>query len=372
MGNFHAGFLRKSLQVALQRENGIQVKGSNKMQQVAHSTQRIQDGNEEPVVLHSRVVRPVADLTLLEQSLLMAEMAMVAYNDPAEVRRAAVCIGFPDVAFYERDGSQAYRFRNDHDCIIACRGTEPGEWNDIRADANATSVLSETVGRVHGGFKREVDDLWPMLETALMCNVQPLWFCGHSLGGAMATICAGRCLLSHIDSNPERLFSFGSPRVGNDRYVHYTKLEHFRYVNNNDIVTRVPPAWFGYQHCGDEVYLDRRGQIRRTGFAGKTRDRWIGFWRGLLKWKIDPFVDHSIHQYIRAIAKAVLEEQQQGKDGKPTRSGPSQTPPNAAENSNTENSNTENSVVKKQHGPPKSKQRTQTRLKTDSESSATQ
>lgn len=352
------------------------------MHQVTHSTQRIQDGNEEPFVLHSRVVRPVADLTLLEQSLLMAEMAMVAYNDPAEVRRAAVCIGFPDVAFYERDGSQAYRFRNDHDCIIACRGTEPGEWNDIRADANATSVLSETVGRVHGGFKREVDDLWPMLETALMCNVQPLWFCGHSLGGAMATICAGRCLLSHIDSNPERLFSFGSPRVGNDRYVHYTKLEHFRYVNNNDIVTRVPPAWFGFQHCGDEVYLDRRGQIRRTGFAGKTRDRWIGFWRGLLKWKIDPFVDHSIHQYIRAIAKAVLEEQQQGKDGKPTRSGPSQTPPNAAENSNaengntengnTENGNTENSVVKKQHGPPKSKQRTQTRLKTDSESSATQ
>lgn len=254
--------------------------------------------------------RPVTEMTQLEQSLLMAELAIVSYNDPDEAGRAAASLGFPDLAFYERDGSQAYRFRNQHDCVIACRGTEANEWNDIRADARASSVLSETVGRVHRGFKREVDDLWPMLETALMCNQQPLWFCGHSLGGAMATICAGRCLLSHIDSNPERLFSFGSPRVGNPRYTQYTKLDHLRYVNNNDIVTRVPPGWFGYRHCGSEIYLDRRGQIRKSGFAGKTRDRWMGFWRALLNGKIDPFEDHSIHQYIHVIAQALAEESQ--------------------------------------------------------------
>ncbi|MGI9467614.1 MAG: lipase family protein, partial [Rubripirellula sp.] len=271
---------------------------------------KISDRQERPLVLRSMADRPVTEMTQLEQSLLMAELAMVAYNDPDEARRAAASLGFPDLAFYERDGSQAYRFRNQHDCVIACRGTEASEWNDIRADVRASSVLSETVGRVHRGFKREVDDLWPMLETALMCNRQPLWFCGHSLGGAMATICAGRCLLSHIDSNPERLFSFGSPRVGNPRYTQYTKLDHLRYVNNNDIVTRVPPGWFGYRHCGSEIYLDRRGQIRKSGFAGKTRDCWIGFCRGLLNGKIDPFEDHSIHQYISVIAKARAEESQ--------------------------------------------------------------
>jgi len=153
--------------------------------------------------------------------------------------------------------------------------------------------------------------LWPMLETALMCNRQPLWFCGHSLGGAMATICAGRCLLSHIDSNPERLFTFGSPRVGNLRYIQYTKLDHLRYVNNNDIVTRVPPAWFGYRHCGQEIYLDRKGRLRPGGFAGKARDRWIGFWKGLRQGKIDHFADHSIHQYINAIEHARVKETQQ-------------------------------------------------------------
>ena len=282
----------------------------NDMECNIRSTQKISDDHEEPLVLRSSANQPIVQMTQLEQSLLMAELAMIAYNDPDEVDRAAACIGFSDVAFYERDGSQAYRFRNQHDCVIACRGTEPNEWNDIQADARASSVLSETVGRVHRGFKREVDDLWPMLETALMCNRQPLWFCGHSLGGAMATICAGRCLLSHIDSNPERLFTFGSPRVGNPRYIQYTKLDHLRYVNNNDIVTRVPPAWFGYRHCGREIYLDRLGQIRKSGFAGKARDRWIGFWRGLLRGRIDPFSDHSIHQYIKVIEQTLTQERQ--------------------------------------------------------------
>lgn len=283
---------------------------SNEMEPARQAAGKISDGHEKPLFLRSRADRPVAEMQPLEQSLLMAELAMVSYNDPDEARQAAVTLGFPDLTFYERDGSQAYRFRNQYDCVIACRGTEAHEWNDIRADARASSVLSETVGRVHRGFKREVDDLWPMLETALMCNRQPLWFCGHSLGGAMATICAGRCLLSHIDSNPQRLFSFGSPRVGNPRYTQYTKLDHLRYVNNNDIVTRVPPTWFGYRHCGSEIYLDRRGQIRKSGFTGKTRDRWIGFWRGLLKGKIDSLEDHSIHHYIRVISQALVEENQ--------------------------------------------------------------
>lgn len=302
---------------------------SNDKERLSWAKEAISDRHEKPLTLRSMADRPVTAMTLLQQSLLMAELAMISYNDPDEAGRAAASLGFPDLAFYERDGSQAYRFRNQYDCVIACRGTEANEWNDIRADAKVSSVLSETVGRVHRGFKREVDDLWPMLETALMCNQQPLWFCGHSLGGAMATICAGRCLLSHIDSNPERLFSFGSPRVGNPRYIQYTKLDHLRYVNNNDIVTRVPPVWFGYRHCGSEIYLDRGGQIRKSRFAGKTRDRWIGFWRGLLDGKIDPFEDHSIHQYISVIAQALAEdshaESRNTVDREKIKSGPPKT-----------------------------------------------
>tara|TARA_R110002049_G_scaffold2750_2_gene21414 strand:+ start:123774 stop:124733 length:960 start_codon:yes stop_codon:yes gene_type:complete len=275
----------------------------------------IQEQDEVPIVVRSNVTTPISELSFLRRSLLFAELSMFTYNDEAEAAAAAKLAGFPDSTFYDRDGSQAFRFRNDHDCIIACRGTEPNEWNDIRADANAASVLAETVGKVHRGFKQEVDDLWPMLETALMTNEQPLWFCGHSLGGAMATICAGRCFLSHIASNPSELFTFGSPRVGDKRYINHVSLDHYRYVNNNDIVTRVPPVLLGYRHCGREVYLDRNGEIKKLGLIMKRRDRWRGFLGGLRRFKVDHFSDHSIHRYIEGVWKAVEKEESDLRSG---------------------------------------------------------
>lgn len=269
----------------------------------------VHDKDEVPVIVHSHVSGPIAEMTFLQRALLFAELAMIAYNDQREATEAAQYVGFPDVTFFDHDGSQAYRFRNDHDCVFACRGTEPNEWNDIRADANAAAVLSETAGKVHRGFKNEVDDLWPMLETALLDNEQPVWFCGHSLGGAMATICAGRCFLSHIKSNPNGLFTYGSPRVGDKRYINFVNLDHYRFVNNNDIVTRTPPAWMKYRHCGTEVYIDRNGKLGHLNMLMKRRDRWHGFFRGLRRFRIDHFSDHSLHQYIKAILESARTEQ---------------------------------------------------------------
>ena len=86
---------------------------------------------------------------------------MISYNDEAEALRAAQAIGFPEAQLFEHDGSQAFRFRNEHDVVVACRGTEPTEWNDIQADANAVMAVVGTFGNVHSGFNREVDDLGP-------------------------------------------------------------------------------------------------------------------------------------------------------------------------------------------------------------------
>lgn len=245
--------------------------------------------------------RTVSELTFLEQSLLFAELSRASYFPRDVAGRLAEEVGLPETRFYDRDGAQAYVFGNDVDAVVCCRGTEPHEWNDIRADLDAATVLGETVGRVHRGFKREVDDLWPRLEQALVSNERVLWFTGHSLGGAMTAICAGRCYLSHIRSNPEALFTFGSPRVGNKRYVNHVKMRYFRWVNNNDIVPRVPPRWFGYRHAGVEVYLNRRGRVSDTGGLWRARDRWWGFVRSLRMWKIDHFSDHLMGEYIRAI-----------------------------------------------------------------------
>lgn len=258
---------------------------------------------------NSRLVGPISELSFLRRSLLFAELSAIAYMPDADVRPVAAEVGFVESAFYERDGAQAYIFSSAHDTVVACRGTEPNDWNDIRADANAVAAVIEAVGRVHSGFNQEVDDLWPLLEQGLVQITKPLWFAGHSLGGAMATICAGRCKLSKSIRSPEGLYTFGSPRVGDRRYCHFVKLEHYRWVNNNDIVTRVPPPWMGYRHSGHEVYLNTFGKIRRLTGWQRTKDRWRGFVRSLREGRIDPFSDHSIMQYLQHICTAIAEQE---------------------------------------------------------------
>lgn len=273
----------------------------------------IQDPGEVPLVLHSDVREPLANLSFLRRSLALAELAMISYNDEAEAQRAATAIGFPEAQLVDHDGSQAFRFQNQHDVVLACRGTEPTEWNDLQADANAVMAVVGSFGKVHSGFNREVDDLWPVLEGLLKGNPRPTWFCGHSLGGAMATICAYRCTTSALVESPQELHTFGSPRVGCRKYIRHANVTHYRWVHNNDVVTRVPPAWMGYRHCGSEVYLDRFGRIRKLRGVWRARDRWRGLWSGLLKWKIDLVSDHSIGLYAGHIAAAVQQEEVGGR-----------------------------------------------------------
>lgn len=267
------------------------------------------DVKEESIELSSDELHsPIDELPLLKQALLFAELAKLSYQPPNIVWEATSEIGVEHYEFFDRDGAQAYILANQHDCVVVCRGTEPNEWNDIKADANAVSVLAETAGKVHRGFKKEVDDLWPRLEHSLKDNKKPLWFAGHSLGGAMATICAGRCKLAEIASNPEGLFTYGSPRVGNKRYINFVRLNHYRFVNNNDVVCRVPPSLLGYRHCGRELYFDAKGRLRDYKSWQRFRDRWHGFFLSLRKGQLDHLSDHSMVRYIEYIKQALQDE----------------------------------------------------------------
>ena len=107
--------------------------------------------------------KPLLQETTPQRSLIFAQLAQIAYDEPAEAKKKAKKMGFTTVEFYDHDGAQAYRFQNKNDLVIACRGTQPTEFNDIKADLRALPIMAETIGRVHKGFKKEVDELWPML-----------------------------------------------------------------------------------------------------------------------------------------------------------------------------------------------------------------
>jgi len=248
----------------------------------------------------------IKDFTFNERSLLFAKLAQIAYLKPEDATKHVKKLGFTTVEFYNIDGAQAYRFMNKHDLVIACRGTEPTEYNDIKADANALPVIAETVSRVHRGFKQEVDELWPLVLEDLKRKAndkKEIWFCGHSLGAAMATIMSSRCHL-YPDVEPvQELYTFGSPRVGWPEYVKSLGVTHHRWVNNNDIVTRVPLWLMGYRHHGTEHYLNAYGLKRSPTGWQRVKDRFRGMWMGIKQGKIDNFSDHSMVEYVKHISK---------------------------------------------------------------------
>ena len=253
----------------------------------------------------------ISEMTFMERSLLFAKLASIAYQDDTKkVLKQAKKLGFTEIEFYNRDGAQAYRFQNKDDIVIACRGTQPSEFNDLKADLKAAPVVAETVGRVHQGFKDEVDELWPMVKEDLEAvgKTRKAWFCGHSLGAAMTTIMASRCEDDPAMPNIEEVYTYGSPRTGWRKFVNSLNCKHQRWVNNNDIVTRVPFAIMGYKHDGCEHYLDSKGMYRpKIGIVARIIDRWKGMLGGLIKLNIDNFSDHSMVNYI-----AYLEKNQEG------------------------------------------------------------
>jgi triacylglycerol lipase len=260
--------------------------------------------------IRSRLDGPIANLSFLARSLLFAELAMTSYLAEGLAREVAAVIGLPHSAYLDRQGPQAFVFANDHDVVVVVRGTEPHEWSDIRADANAIADLAETTGRVHRGFRQEADELWPQIRAELPAvnadDSRDLWFCGHSLGGAVAMICALRCAVDRDIRGPAELYTYGSPRIGNKDYVRHARLTHRRWVHNNDIVTRVPPRSLGFSHADPFQYIDGKGRWNPAlTAAGIARDRRAAFWHGVRRRRLDSLGDHRISGYVYAIGGAL-------------------------------------------------------------------
>jgi len=241
----------------------------------------------------------IINLNLAERAVLFAKLSQIAYYNEKDAKEQAKILGFTTTEFYNHLGAQAYRFENKTDVAIVCRGTEPTEWNDIEADLKAVPVMAETVSRVHDGFKTEVDELWPMItEDIFAVDGKDLWFAGHSLGAAMTTIMASRCFHDPDLADPVEVHTYGSPRVGWPGYVKSLGMTHHRWVNNNDIVTRVPLWIMGYRHHGTEHYIDSEGDVDQEKGLVRFWDGLQGFWRGLVTGKVDQIDDHNMSAYI--------------------------------------------------------------------------
>lgn len=240
-----------------------------------------------------------------QKRVLFAKFAKMAYKPIAETRNFARSNGFTKTKLVDKEGAQVYFFNSKTDIVIAARGTQPSELNDIYADLEIFKADSVTGYKVHQGFKEEVDKVYDSVLSLVEQHhntpvTKKIWVCGHSLGGAMATILAQR--LEHKGGfDVDTLFTYGSPRAGGPKFSAWCNkhLKHQRFVNNNDVVPCVPTV-FRWRHNGECNYIKSTGEVTSLGrwSSERIRDKGWSLLSSIFKGRFDLVADHNIDDYI--------------------------------------------------------------------------
>lgn len=211
----------------------------------------------------------------------LADAALLAYWDEGPGKAIWSSAGFAS-EFISDAGAQAYVAWTDTFAIVSFRGTEPNEFRDFLDIISLFPVPWVRDGRVHEGFLKQFNHVWPRIDRRLQgLSGRPVFFTGHSLGGALATLA--------LDAfGRGQAYTVGSPLVGNRAFVAGFNRRHgersFRYVNNSDLVTFIPPpGWLlNYAHVDRRKFIDDEGRVSDAGlswFSALSRSGRLGLVR---------------------------------------------------------------------------------------------
>ncbi|HYE83268.1 MAG TPA: lipase family protein [Clostridia bacterium] len=163
--------------------------------------------------------------------------------------------------------------------VISFRGSRSNpDWIADAAILQTYFPYTRIKLNIHSGFaaiynacRKQIMDILNTLSSS-----KQLYITGHSLGGALAVLCALDTAANTAYSNPV-MYNFGSPRVGSPQFVQtYNEVVNnsARIVNTNDIVPLLPPAavqpplsnqLLYYRHVKDSIKITvQTGSIARN------------------------------------------------------------------------------------------------------------
>ena len=248
----------------------------------------------------------------LNNAYWLARAASVAYEARDTIQPAAAQLGMTRFKFLRRDDTEGFVAANDDVIVVSFRGTEPSHLQDLMADARIRQE-SGPMGKMHRGFLTayrlvESDMVEAIQRMRNPSAPQSVWCTGHSLGAALAVVAVASLL--EAGQPVSGLYNYGQPRVGSNEFAAEFERRfagrHFRFVNNNDGVTRVPPRQLGYSHTGTLRYIDSDGDIQDDpGAWQQFLDRVSGRWEDFLKPGTDGLKDHFMDRYVEHIEKKV-------------------------------------------------------------------
>ncbi len=212
----------------------------------------------------------------------LARASAAAYSPEREIEALVINTWkFHECRFFDKNGTQGFCASDDKIVLIAFRGTELKELNDVFDDGNFPLITSTDYGadplrQVHKGFHGALGRVWNDLNAKILewtkakegRAARQIFITGHSLGGALGTLTFAR--LAPVPDRPvPTLYTFGCPKVGDKIFA--SQLDRFyperifRVVNDTDIVPRLPPALVppasGYFHAGHEFTFDKNGKL---------------------------------------------------------------------------------------------------------------
>lgn len=250
----------------------------------------------------------------------LGQAAKLAYSSEQDIATTTASWGLTNFEFFDgkRTNTQAYVAGNQDLIVVAFRGTE-GKLEDWLTDAKI-----RLVDEVHRGFKEGVDEIWPHMADAINRfigsrlsvaeaamspeNPKPpgVWYTGHSLGGALAALAAANMQRQGVPV--DGLYTFGQPRTGSPAWAkeleRHFNLFAFRHVNNNDLVTRVPPRSFNYRHVGCLRYFDADGNLHDDiGWWNRFLDRVKGRLDDFMQLHTDGIKDHAMEKYLACLER---------------------------------------------------------------------
>ena len=152
---------------------------------------------------------------------------------------------------------QCYLRRRDGVLLIAFRGSKScRDWQTNLAFRKKVVPYGnrDSKIRVHGGFLEAYKSpaVRNVLHAMLSDDIEKIRITGHSLGAALAVLCAVDLEYNFPDRDYEVIL-FGAPRVGNRAFQKSYDNRVFktlRVVNGNDIITKIPFRLMGFCHVG--------------------------------------------------------------------------------------------------------------------------
>ena len=188
--------------------------------------------------------------------------------------------------------TQAFVGSDADDIVVSFRGTDNLEnWIKNLDFPKVTSYPKCPTCKVHAGFW----SAWLELQTEILEEVEYLaklkpkakiFVTGHSLGGALAALCAAELgAAEHSLGLPiEGVYTYGQPRVGNTAFHDFYGLGEkvsWRITHWRDIVPHLPFESWGFQHTSTEVfYTENNAQwliCDSTGEDGNCSDQFDFF-----------------------------------------------------------------------------------------------